>query len=71
MTWRMTLPMRSVLAAALGSDWKGKLSPALYLGAIPLAFVSPWISSGLYVLVAFLWLIPDRRIERLLAKRED
>jgi len=61
----------SVLAAAIGSDWKGKLSPMLYLTAIPLAFVSPWISSGLYVLVAFLWLIPDRRIERLLAKHED
>jgi uncharacterized membrane protein len=61
----------SGLAAAIGNDWKGRLSPVLYLSAIPLAFVSPWISSGLYVLVAFLWLIPDRRIERLLAKHED
>jgi len=61
----------SVLAAAIGNDWKGKVSPVLYLSAIPLAFVSPWISSALYVLVACLWLIPDRRIERLLAKRED
>jgi len=61
----------SVLAAAIGNDWKGKLSPVLYLSAIPLAFVSPWISSSMFVLVAFLWLIPDRRIERLLAKHED
>src|SRR5450759_5157056 len=38
----------SLLARALGRDWKGKLSPALYLAAIPLAFVSPWIASGLY-----------------------
>ncbi len=62
---------RSLLAVAIGKDWKGKLSPALYFIAIPLAFVSPWISSGLYVFVACLWLVPDRRIERLLAKRED
>jgi len=58
----------SVLAEAVGCDWKGKLSPAIYLVAIPLAFVSPWIASGLYVGVALLWLIPDRRIERVLAK---
>jgi len=58
----------SVLAAAVGKDWKGKVSPLLYLIAIPLAFVSPWISTGLYVFVALLWLIPDRRIERVLAK---
>ena len=60
----------SLLASAIGSDWKGKLSPALYFVAIPLAFVSPWISSGLYVFVALLWLIPDRRIERVLDTRE-
>jgi len=60
----------SLLASALGRDWKGKLSPTLYLAAIPLAFVSPWIASGLYALVALLWLIPDRRIERVLAKHE-
>ncbi len=58
----------SLLASAIGRDWKGKLSPALYLAAIPLAFVSPWIANGLYVLVALLWLVPDRRIERVLAK---
>ncbi|MBI3853497.1 MAG: DUF1211 domain-containing protein [Verrucomicrobia bacterium] len=61
----------SLLASAIGSDWKGKLSPALYLIAIPLAFVSPWIASGLYVFVALLWLVPDRRIERVLEKRGD
>jgi len=60
----------SILATAIGSDWKGKLSPVLYCIAIPLAFVSPWISSGLYVLVALIWFIPDRRIERELEKGE-
>jgi uncharacterized membrane protein len=59
----------SLLAAAIGRDWKGKISPMLYLLAIPLAFVSPWIANGLYVLVALMWLIPDRRIERALANR--
>jgi uncharacterized membrane protein len=61
---------RSLLAAAIGRDWKGKLSPVCYLLAIPLAFVSSWIANALYVFVALLWLIPDRRIERVLAKRE-
>ncbi|HTL55547.1 MAG TPA: TMEM175 family protein [Candidatus Limnocylindrales bacterium] len=61
----------SLLAAAVGNDWKGKLSPALYLAAIPLAFVSPWIANGIYVLVALLWFVPDRRIERVLAKPES
>ncbi len=56
----------SLLAVAVGSDCKGKLSPVLYLAAIPLAFVSPWLASGLYVFVALLWLVPDRRIERVL-----
>jgi uncharacterized membrane protein len=60
----------SLLAAAIGNDWKGKLSPLLYFSAIPLAFVSPWISSGLYIFVALLWLVPDRRIERALVKQE-
>jgi uncharacterized membrane protein len=60
----------SLLASAIGSDWKGKLSPVLYLSAIPLAFVSTWIANGLYALVALLWFIPDRRIERALAKHE-
>ena len=60
----------SLLATAIGNDWKGKLSPALYLAASPLAFVSPWIANAVYVLVALLWFVPDRRIERVLAKRE-
>jgi uncharacterized membrane protein len=57
----------SVLANALGSDMKGKLSVVLYMFAIPLAFVEWWISVGLYVLVACIWLVPDRRIERTLS----
>jgi uncharacterized membrane protein len=61
----------SLLARALGRDWKGKLSPVVYITAMPLAFVSTWISSGLYVFVALLWLIPDRRIERALQRRES
>ena len=56
----------SVLARALGSDIKGKISPLLYAAAIPLAFVLPWLSIAIYVLVALIWLIPDRRIERAL-----
>jgi uncharacterized membrane protein len=55
----------SKLKEAIGRDIKGKLSALMYLAAIPLAlFVSPWIADGLYLLVALLWLIPDRRIER-------
>ena len=61
----------SLLAAAVGCDWKGKLSPILYLAAIPLAFVSPWIANAIFAFVALLWLIPDRRIERALAQREQ
>jgi uncharacterized membrane protein len=57
---------RSVLAAAVGRDIKGKLSPLLYLLAIAAAFVRPWLADGVYVLVALIWLIPDRRIERAL-----
>jgi uncharacterized membrane protein len=53
----------SRLRAALGRDLKGKISPLLYLAAIPLAFVSPWIALAVYVLVALMWLVPDRRIE--------
>src|SRR5437660_982051 len=61
---------QSLLALALGRDWKGKLSPAIYLAAIPLAFVSPWLANALYAVVAFLWLVPDRRIERALQAQE-
>ena len=61
---------RSLLAQALGCDWKGKLSPVLYLIAIPTAFTAEWIADVLYVLVALIWLVPDRRIERALAADE-
>ena len=57
----------SVLKRAVGSDWKGKLSPVLYATAIPVAFWSPWIAQALYVMVALIWLVPDRRIERQLS----
>ena len=60
---------RSLLAVAVGSDFKGKLSPVLYVAALPLAFVSPWIAGGLYVTVALIWLVPDRRIEKVLSSR--
>jgi len=59
----------SLVAQAVGQDRKGRLSGALNFVAIPLAFVSPWIACGLYVLAALLWLIPDPRIERKLEKR--
>ena len=59
----------SLLAGAFGRDWKGKLSLAFYALAIGLAFVNRWLAGALYVLVAAMWLIPDRRIERVLSKR--
>ena len=63
----------SVLATAVGNDVKGKFSQLCYVIAIPTAFFHEWISGGLYVLVALIWLVPDRRIERVLAmsKRGD
>ncbi len=57
----------SVLAKAVGSDWKGKISLIAYIAAVALAFVNPWISCTLYAGVALLWLIPDKRIERALS----
>jgi uncharacterized membrane protein len=56
----------SVLASALGNDFKGKMSVVLYVASIALAFVSAWISIAIFVLVAVIWLIPDRRIEKAL-----
>ena len=56
----------STLARALGDDLKGKISVAIYVAAIALAFVNRWLSMGLCVAVAVMWLIPDRRIERVL-----
>ena len=58
---------QSELATAVGKDWKGKLSLLAYVLGIALAFLSPWISGALYLGVALMWLIPDRRIERRLA----
>ncbi|MFL6336162.1 MAG: TMEM175 family protein [Pyrinomonadaceae bacterium] len=60
----------SALAKALGKDVKGKASVVCYAAAIPLSFVSPLLACALYVLVAVMWLIPDRRIERALAEAE-
>ena len=58
----------SVLAKALGRDFKGKISMVIYLVAIPLAFVKPWLAYAIYMLVAVMWLVPDRRIERKVAR---
>jgi hypothetical protein len=55
-----------VLKTALGADWKGKFSPLFYLAGIASAFVLPWLASALYVAVALIWLVPDRRIEHAL-----
>ena len=61
---------RSVLRRALGGDIKGKVSPLLYLIAIPSAFVNQWISGAIYAGVALMWLIPDPRIERAMPDEE-
>ena len=53
----------SVLRDAIGRDMKGKVSPAIYAAAIPLAFLNRWIAVALYVAVALMWLVPDRRVE--------
>ena len=58
------------LTRALGSDFKGKLSVLGYASAIPLAFVRPWIAGAIYVAIAVVWLVPDRRFERLLSERD-
>jgi uncharacterized membrane protein len=58
----------SKLAKALGNDFKGKVSMLIYAAAIPLAFVRPLLSCLLYVLVAIMWLVPDRRIEKVLTE---
>ena len=59
----------SLLVNALGTDIKGKISPVLYAAAILLAFVNPWISIAIYVMVAVMWLVPDRRIENVLREQ--
>lgn len=60
----------SILKKAVGGDWKGKLSPVLYAVAIAVAFPWRWVSLSLYVFVALIWLIPDRRIEKALRNAE-
>jgi len=60
--------MDSTLATAVGRDFKGKVSIALYAVAIPLSFVNSWFAEFLYVFVAVMWLVPDRRIEKALAE---
>jgi len=64
-------PADSTLATAIGSDFKGKVSILIYAAAIALAFVAPWVACGLYALVAAIWLVPDRRIERVLTERPE
>lgn len=59
----------SSFALAMGKDWKGKLSPLLYLIAALTAYVSPWISGFFFVLVAVIWFVPDKRIEHALRGR--
>jgi uncharacterized membrane protein len=61
----------STFASALGRDFKGKVSIAIYALAIVLSFGMPWLGFALYVLVAVMWLVPDRRFERALAGRRD
>jgi uncharacterized membrane protein len=61
----------SLLAAAVGNRWKENVSPLCYFAAIPLAFVSVWLANALFIFVAILWLVPDRRIERALTERDD
>jgi uncharacterized membrane protein len=58
----------SAFARALGSDVKGKVTGALYAMAVPLAFLSPWIACAIYVVVAIVWFVPDRRFERVIAE---
>jgi uncharacterized membrane protein len=58
----------SVLATAVGEDFKGKVSVVIYAVAIPLAVVNSWVAFALYVLVAVIWLVPDRRIEKTLGR---
>ena len=54
----------SILAKAIGKDLKGKISPVVYIASILLCWVNPWLAGAGYVIVAFMWLIPDKRIER-------
>jgi uncharacterized membrane protein len=59
----------SLLKTAVGGDWKGKLSPIVYITAIASTFFVPWVAEALYIMVALVWLVPDRRIERAIGMR--
>jgi len=61
----------SVLRKAIGSDWKGKVSPLLYVAGIVSSLFSSWMAQAIYVFVALLWLIPDRRIEHALRQTQS
>ncbi len=61
----------SLLRKALGRDLKGKISPLLYMVAVSIAFLNQWVAQAIYVLVALIWLVPDRRIERALANEKQ
>ncbi|MEP7193670.1 MAG: TMEM175 family protein, partial [Actinomycetota bacterium] len=61
----------SGLGQALGRNLKGKISPILYLSGIGLAFVNPWLGMLVFTIVAIMWLVPDKRVERYLATREQ
>jgi uncharacterized membrane protein len=61
----------SLLARAIGRDVKGKISVVIYAAAIPLSLVASWVSLALYILVAVIWLVPDRRIERVVLDCEN
>jgi len=60
----------SILSKAIGKDLKGKISPVLYLIAIGSCWISPWIAGIIYIFVAFIWLVPDKRIE-IIFKNEE
>ncbi|MEI6750012.1 MAG: TMEM175 family protein [Bacteroidales bacterium] len=61
----------SILARALGADYKGKISIVLYVLAIPLSYFNQWLADGIYVLVALVWLVPDKRIERIFNEMQE
>jgi uncharacterized membrane protein len=61
----------SRLRVAVGRDWKGKASPVIYVAAIGLAFADRWVGLALYVVVALMWLVPDRRVERVFGQPSE
>jgi uncharacterized membrane protein len=61
----------SILSRAVGSDMKGKMSCVLYVIAIPCAFVNVWIAAAIYIIVALLWLVPDKRMEKVITEENN